>query len=509
MKLKRKKENNLRLQNLYQLILSVALSIFIVYMLDLAFEVSTAPFGTILSEWNRSIPFYEKLDVPSAIELNSKFTIHDKNRKVAVLFPKVLANRMDVYINGRFVTSFGDIGGNLWPRALVCELPNWLLENTNEMKLVLYGTVGYGISYPPFIADSYKIKFRSTIINLLRNDVSLIAIGAAIVIGYMLFFAFLIVDKPDRMLYFYTTFTMIFMILGLIQFVYREASLSTEVYLLFEKFGVILPIFGLIFIYFSLYAYRNVKANLLNYFVFFLPFVVLAILIFSTNYPKRLNLWFQVSELLAFIMVFITLFHVIRYKIKEYYFPAIFLLFTSFQTLYVLLNNLAHEIYLVYGRIVFAIYIGTYTIKRFKYISEEKKFLERENLIDKLTGAYNRKVVELIKPGGVLIILDMDNFKEVNDKYGHLYGDEMLKRFSNIVKSHIRSNEDYFIRLGGDEFAIISRSSEPEKLIRRIYDASKNELGLGFSWGSAVFNDFDEAYAIADKILYEDKKKKL
>ncbi|MFN3692397.1 MAG: GGDEF domain-containing protein [Fervidobacterium sp.] len=501
-------KDSFKFQRFYLLILSIVLSVFIIFMLDMVFELATMPFGNVLLHWNRKVPFYERLDKPSSIELTSKFFVADQGENLAILLPKVLANRLEVYINGRLVDSFGDISGNLWPRALVYEIPTWLLKTNNEIKLILYGNVGYGLSYPPIIGNSHTVRIRASIINFLRNDISLIAIGAAIIVGYILLFSFFVVDSHERMTYFYAGVAMIFMVFSLIQFVYRESSISREIYLLFEKLGVILPLFGLIFIYFSLNAYKHVKISRLKHVLFFSPPLVLAVLMFSTNSSKKLNSLFQITELFALIIVYITLFYVVRHKISEYYFPTIFLVFTAFQTLYVLLSGSSNELFLVYGRITFAVYIGTYTIRRFKYISEEKKFLEKENLLDKLTGAYNRKAIELINPGGFLIILDLDNFKDINDKYGHLYGDDILKKFTNIVKNHVRNGEDYLVRLGGDEFAIITRSFEPEKLIQRIYNTAKNELGLSFSWGMAEFDNFDEAYAKADKKLYEEKRRK-
>ncbi|PHJ13904.1 hypothetical protein IM41_03845, partial [Fervidobacterium sp. SC_NGM5_G05] len=113
-----------------------------------------------------------------------------------------------------------------------------------------------------------------------------------------------------------------------------------------------------------------------------------------------------------------------------------------------------------------------------------------------------------IKPEGILVILDLDNFKEVNDIYGHIHGDKILKRFADIVKQNIRSGEDYFIRFGGDEFCIITKSVDIKGMMERIYNASRNELGLGFSYGFAAFTNFDEAYAQADKVMYEMKERR-
>lgn len=89
----------------------------------------------------------------------------------------------------------------------------------------------------------------------------------------------------------------------------------------------------------------------------------------------------------------------------------------------------------------------------------------KELLIDPLTKVYNRKALNkdlnLILEKGkdknldlVIAILDLDRFKEINDKYGHLVGDFVLIKIANIIKKLIRK-ENKIYRYGGDEFVII------------------------------------------------------
>ncbi|WP_422385696.1 GGDEF domain-containing protein [Marinobacter maroccanus] len=85
--------------------------------------------------------------------------------------------------------------------------------------------------------------------------------------------------------------------------------------------------------------------------------------------------------------------------------------------------------------------------------------------MDELTGADNRRHVlaefephlaNYIRYGSAfsLISMDIDHFKAVNDSYGHLVGDDVLKRFSEIVSERIRRT-DIFARTGGEEFLIL------------------------------------------------------
>ncbi len=90
--------------------------------------------------------------------------------------------------------------------------------------------------------------------------------------------------------------------------------------------------------------------------------------------------------------------------------------------------------------------------------------------IDSLTGLNNRSVYDKRLPEAItrcqrqqdplcLVLLDLDNFKDVNDTHGHQYGDEHLKRLAHVMRRACRDNVDRACRIGGDEFAIIMFSS--------------------------------------------------
>lgn len=94
------------------------------------------------------------------------------------------------------------------------------------------------------------------------------------------------------------------------------------------------------------------------------------------------------------------------------------------------------------------------------------KKLQELSIHDSLTQVYNRLKLDTIlqthyesykryKKVFSVIILDIDYFKEVNDKYGHLVGDEVLKQMAQLIKANLRGS-DYFGRWGGEEFLIIS-----------------------------------------------------
>jgi diguanylate cyclase (GGDEF)-like protein len=100
----------------------------------------------------------------------------------------------------------------------------------------------------------------------------------------------------------------------------------------------------------------------------------------------------------------------------------------------------------------------------------EKELLEEEvrrlSITDDLTGLYNYRHfyktleselarLKRQKTSLSLLMFDLDNFKQYNDRYGHLEGDKVLKKIGEIVNHSIRSNVDSGYRYGGDEFAVL------------------------------------------------------
>ena len=165
-------------------------------------------------------------------------------------------------------------------------------------------------------------------------------------------------------------------------------------------------------------------------------------------------------------------------------------------------------------------------IKRAIIERNTRRALERLSITDSLTGLYNQRHfysqlkneiarAKRQKKQVGLILLDLDDFKQYNDKYGHLAGDERLQKIGGIITSQIRHVVDSGYRYGGDEFAVILCDAEPDTcqiVGGRIFRTFEEKCdGAGVSIGCAVFSDGmtpESFVAAADKCLYECKKKK-
>lgn len=155
----------------------------------------------------------------------------------------------------------------------------------------------------------------------------------------------------------------------------------------------------------------------------------------------------------------------------------------------------------------------------------EKEKLKQSNITDALTGIYNRvgaheeidKKLKESSQHGALIMMDLDNFKEVNDQYGHLEGDVVLQQTADMLKKVF--HESIIARLGGDEFIIYIDNTNIEiisqlceealRSIEKLPYIKEKNIHMTMSMG-VVFDDesrdFSTLMRIADEQMYIAKR---
>lgn len=162
---------------------------------------------------------------------------------------------------------------------------------------------------------------------------------------------------------------------------------------------------------------------------------------------------------------------------------------------------------------------------------EKTKTLENLASFDSLTGLPNRiKIIERIEEAilrskrstqlCVCLYIDINKFKQINDTFGHDYGDELLIKFSSILKDVTRES-DLCGRLGGDEFVVVLERIETKEDLMLILERYENSLNTTFnikgvsinniiSGGVAIYpedgNDCDKLIKYADLAMFDSKK---
>jgi len=156
--------------------------------------------------------------------------------------------------------------------------------------------------------------------------------------------------------------------------------------------------------------------------------------------------------------------------------------------------------------------------------------LRELSIIDEMTSVYNHRFLtdtfdkeieraERHRHSLSYVMIDLDNFKTINDTLGHLKGDEVLSSVAKVLKNNVRGT-DYVCRYGGDEFAILLLETGREdtiKVIEKLRSAamplwkslpSGTNMSIGFSVYPEDGTTSTELIKRADALIYEEKKRK-
>lgn len=164
-----------------------------------------------------------------------------------------------------------------------------------------------------------------------------------------------------------------------------------------------------------------------------------------------------------------------------------------------------------------------------KNVDEEKK-KEQKAELDEMTGFYNKKVTERIIDRMLLespeqkyafFIFDIDNFKQANDNFGHLFGDLCIKEFTRVIKESFGEENTIMGRVGGDEFVVFTPIINTEWVDRKAKEVSKSlnikcennssywdmSASIGIAITPEDGKEFKDIYKNADIALYQTKEK--
>ena len=184
------------------------------------------------------------------------------------------------------------------------------------------------------------------------------------------------------------------------------------------------------------------------------------------------------------------------------------------------------------------ILIGLYIILTIAIIMDayQKERTSREALLvklddlskrDELTGLYNRRELfrfleelTISDAANYLCMIDIDHFKNVNDSYGHVFGDLVLRKLAEIMKEEIsKDGSELVARYGGEEFLLVVRADDQAKALERIDRIRQRFVGTKWELDDQLVTSFSggivhcrecgsyaEAISQADKLLYKAKE---
>lgn len=167
-----------------------------------------------------------------------------------------------------------------------------------------------------------------------------------------------------------------------------------------------------------------------------------------------------------------------------------------------------------------------FLLEQIYLLSRSKRRAEELIFFDELTEVYNRRYFEYYantvfaeEKSTSMILIDVDDFKKINDEYGHQAGDYVMKEMAKSIQKDLRDT-DKVARIGGDEFAIICKNSDPEcmnEITERIRSKIENTcfayasykifitVSIGCISSDISSGTFEELHRKVDLALYESK----
>jgi len=414
-----------------------------------------------------------------------------------------------VYIDGVLIGSVGDMErgqSNIWNGIFYFPIDKKFLRgDALSLKIKGYALYIHGFDIEPFIAP-IDIARKYVFINRLITDrIYNWAIGASLTVGLSLIGLILLSRGVSNKKYPYFALASMFAAIFYMDYTVIE-SLPVS-YLTYKKIIMISAMMATYFIHNGVLAvvYGKEEKPKSSYFISYLIVGAAIIDIFlGSNMVTFRKIYTHVDLLIPVVFIYDALVLFNKYSQKEDSVREMGILLTGMiaNSFFVIIDiyQLMKELYMssytvlisTYGLMIFILAMNFALI--YDYISVYRRAQSQEKTVkelkdisrrDTLTGAYNRgyisEILSAVHGDVCFLMLDIDHFKRINDTYGHVTGDKVLKHVVSIITMQIRSG-DVVIRYGGEEFLII------------LFDA---EMGIGRAVAERIRKAVEKSIIIA------------
>ena len=327
------------------------------------------------------------------------------------------------------------------------------------------------------------------------------------VFSFLLIF-FAIKSSNNKMLYLFHAIGYTFYTIYNYEYILRFDYMSIETFLWVRKFIMICIYFACYFLLLGNLTFmkkRKVPAFInISYVVIISGFIL-------SGTPHSLKVFLNKSNVFLIFVILYIIYITFRYSKTNMLLVSSFMFTSIIHTLSVDIFQI-NSIYLLnFG--VFAFFLGSCfsIVLEFGKLESQVRVLDTKAKRDPLTGLYNRSVLEsyTFTSDDIIMFIDINDFKPINDIYGHDKGDEILKLVADTLKEYSRE-EDFTIRYGGDEFIVIFRNITVQNAslrAERIVDSlkrHKENIIISYGLNPAGYN-MENAIFEADKKMYQMK----
>lgn len=458
-----------------------------------------------------TVPFYKRLKSRTSMTLETKVSLTEN---MSLVMPRVSANSIELLFDNRIIDQIGTLSktANIFPHFHILNLNALPTHEEVTIQIRISGILSLGIRELPYLIDITK---NSLFVNfaqfILVHSYWLSLCGCIFLAILLVLFA-----KNSSWL----RYPFILMAAGdfcaamfILEFIPLESRGDLKSYLLLKKFTV----FGAYFTScLTLAAVEKLvkKRIRLGFVMIAISGICTLVIFFQSDFYSLTSVFDLTGGIVLFNWVFLLIFILMESNKILIFFWSCFVSTVLFSSINFLLFHghiLLYNVAILLAQSVASVQlVFSHKVTRKKLDDASAK-----SITDSLTGALNRYALENIKlnSGDVLVLIDLNDFKEINDTHGHKAGDQVLIELVRAMKRCTRG-DDRIIRMGGDEFVIYFQSIDNmsiEGILTRIQVHFKKNLNyeVSFSYGIVRCRheqSIEKALEKADQRLYEMKR---
>ncbi len=453
------------------------------------------------------LPFYRILSASESVSLRQRVSYPDGS---VLALPRVSGNRVVVLVDGVQAGALGAPGGtgNIWAGFHWIDLPNRAQKTDALLEIQIFGTYDLGIREIPYIARAEEISLFRWSTTAIFGELYWVVIGVILALAALQIY-YAQIDTKLLRTYLLNTVGVVLGGLYLFDFAQRGETGSMTTYLWARKLMLAAGYAAPLFMLMAMEFYTR-KKLFFSRFTIFTTMLAVALAVWAPGLPelKKFSLY---SAALAQLNWLFLLFIAYKTRHNVIVFAVTFFYLTLVGSLLSMITPHSH-IFMIQIGYFFAIISVVYNmIEEFGRVHEDFRNAVKKSRTDPLTGAYNRFVLDevTVAPGDVVVLVDMNNFKNINDRYGHHAGDRVLIEWVKSAQLHT-GQSDMIVRTGGDEFIILLRGAREMDMQRILQEFQKRveDLPASFSFGvEKVETTLHEAIQNADQRMYKHKRR--
>lgn len=476
----------------------------------------------------------KRMSFYASIEKAQLDAIPGDDGHLAVIVYHLNCEAYSAYFNEKFLGTVGDMEtgrSNIWNTMNYFFISKEDILQTNRLRLDTLSDYQSGLSsMPVMLMPASQFARHLDIAEYFTTGINLLALGLTL-FSFLVTFMLFLFSIPKNTSFLFFSAALLF--LGLYTFDYTRISSLPFDYLVYKKLIMGALYSSIAFASLGMYKFFNNKADLVMAVLTLFGYALAAF--FSADMITFKSVYNYYNLIVAANLVswlYTTQKHFRQSdEAKMFFLGAVLLLIFTILSMY---STLSGNIFILNSPFVYAfIFSMTAAILFFREFLNKDMQIQIVNsahkesylasITDGMTGLYNhrylRHILHQTHPPYSVAMIDIDDFKEINDSFGHRFGDEIIRFLASSLTNQVRSS-DYVFRYGGDEFFIIFPGCSAQnarevvlKIKRKINENSlmfeSKDVPITFSGGVYYVETRQDVESILDRVdnpLYKSKK---